>query len=389
MRKATHSTHITESFGAGQSAMKAINTVFSDSLPDFLFLFTTVGHDIGEVIRGIRSLGRDIPLCGCTGAGVITDSGCDEATHSVGLMGIAADNIRFAPFIFPDLSSDPEKIGENIAEVIASQGLSEEDRKLLFLFTDGLTVNADALFRGMNKALPYHVDIVGGTAGNDFQFDKTYQFCGDKVLNDAVSGVLIHGDFNYNIGVSHGSRPVGLYRKITGAEGNLILEIDNIPALDFLKSMMGKERVMDFGALNMFELGEPFGGQGYSEDILNRAIIGMDEERKAIRLAVELAEGTKIKITRRDMNLVLRKTREMAGDLTRSMVLPDDTAWFYFNCSGRGSYLFGTPEPDVDALRAELGPNREMIGFFTFGEFAPVGGQNHYHNYTGIFVGIE
>lgn len=388
MKKATHYTLITESFSAGQSAMKAINKDFEDNAPDFLFLFTTVAHDIGEVIAGVRSICGDIPLCGCTGAGVISDSGCDEATHSVGLMGISSDNIRFTPFIFPKLSSDPEKIGSNIAEIIDSEGLSKEDGKLLFLFTDGLTVNADALFRGLD-ALPYHVDIVGGTAGNDYRFDKTYQFCNEKVMDDAVTGVLIHGDFNYKIGVSHGSKPLGVYRTITKADGNMILEIDGTPALDFFKNFIGEERVLDFGALNMLELGEPFGGQGYSEDILNRAITGMDEERKAIRLAVELPEGTKIKITRRDMNLVLRKTREMAKTLAGSMSAPDDAAYFYFDCAGRGSYLFGEPEPDVDALRDELGSSRKMIGFFCFGEFAPVGGQNHYHNYTGIFVGIE
>lgn len=370
--------------------MEALGGKFQDRAPDFLFLFATVGHDIPEIIRGIRSTGNDIPLCGCTGSGVISDTGCDEATHSVGLMGIRSENLRFTPFIFPGLSSGPEKIGGKIARIIKSQGLSGNDRKLLFLFADGLTINADALFRGLNNALPYHVDMVGGTAGNDFQSDKTHQFFNEDVCNDAVAGVLLHGDFNYRIGVTHGSKPIGLFRTITRSEANMIYEIDNAPALDLLIDFIGKERVKDFGqTLNLFELGESFEGKGYSEDILNRAILGVDEEQRGIRLAVEIPEGTKVRITRRDMDLVVQKTREMAETLTRSMMSPDQAAYFYFNCSGRGSYLFGAPEPDVDALREGIGPNKAMIGFFTFGEFAPVREHNHFHNYTGILVGIE
>jgi small ligand-binding sensory domain FIST len=209
------------------------------------------------------------------------------------------------------------------------------------------------------------------------------------VLSDGVVGVLISGDFSYHLGVSHGSRPVGLFRTITKAEKNLVLEIDGQPAIDFLSGIIGGERVRDVGqVLNLFELGEQFPGRGYDEDIINRAIVGVDRERGAIRLPVELAPGTKVRITRRDPQLVLEKTEQMAQRLSAAMEEGEDVAFFYFNCSGRGSYLFGEPEPDVQALWRGLGRERSIIGFFTFGEFAPLAGRNYFHNYTGILVGM-
>lgn len=390
MRTAVCYSQITESYSAGKNAIQTVVAELDGRSPDFLFLFTSVGHDIPEVMRGIKTICPDIPLCGCSGSGIISHQGCDEATHSLALMAIVSIRLTFQPFIFPFLAKEPEKIGADLAAALQPALTKTAEKHLLFLFTDGLTINVDAFFRGLEGALENHLDIVGGTAGNDFQSQNTYQFCNDQVLSDAVAGVLVSGDFHYRLGVTHGSKPVGLFRTITKADKNLILQIDDLPAIDLLGAFIGEERVRDFGhILNLFELGEQFPGQGYDGDIINRAIIGIDRERGGIRLAVEIAEGTKVRITRRDMHLVLERTARMTRELLGALHHPEQAAYFYFNCSGRGSYLFGEPEPDVDALCRQLGKGHNMIGFFTFGEFAPVRGINYFHNYTGILVAIE
>lgn len=392
LQTAIYYSLVSDSMAAGENGAKSILEQLNNQAPDFIFIFTSVGHEIPELIKGIRAYLPDIPLCGCSGAGTITSDGCDEMTHSLSLMAIRTNRINFYPFMCADLSGKQEQSGSEIAAmlnpIIADEKASNS--QLLILFTEGLTVNVDALYRGLESNLSTHIDIVGGTAGNDFQGNKTYQFYNNTVLCDGASGVLLSGDFSYNVGVTHGSKPFGLFRTITRAEKNVIFEIDNMPALDLLKEFIGAERVEDFGqVLNLFELGEQFEGQGYDESILNRAITGIERDQGGIRLAVEIPEGTQVRITRRDMDLVLERTRQMTADLVNKMNNPDNAAYFYFNCSGRGSYLFGEPEPDVDALRDTLGQHRKMIGFFTFGEFAPVQRKNYFHNYTGVLVGLE
>jgi len=384
-------SHDTDSFAAGRDAMREILAKMAGTRPDLLLLFSSIGHDLPRVIEGIGTVvGRDIPLCGCTGSGIISAHGSDEATHSIVLLGLADTKLSITPFLFGGLRADPETIGGRIAARVRKAGIGKDDRALLLLFADGLTINADKLYSGLHRGLPSHIDVVGGTAGNDFQQNTTYQFCNGQVVNDGVCGVLLHGDFNYTIGVTHGSRPVGLSRTITRAEGNVICEIDNVPALDVLKDFIGVKRVQDVGqTLNLFEIGEEFPGQGYSEDILNRAIIGVDEGLRGLRLAVEIPEGTRVRITRRDRDLVLQRTREMTETMTRELRDWRNATYLYFNCSGRGSYLFGAPEPDVDVVREVLTPESRMIGFFTFGEFAPINNHNYFHNYTGVLVGIE
>ncbi|MEK7879716.1 MAG: FIST C-terminal domain-containing protein, partial [candidate division NC10 bacterium] len=57
----------------------------------------------------------------------------------------------------------------------------------------------------------------------------------------------------------------------------------------------------------------------------------------------------------------------------------------YFNCAGRGQGLFGVPDHDVSLIRQHLG-EFPLAGFFGNGEFAPIGGRNFFHNYTGVLV---
>lgn len=379
-----------ESFAAGKHAAQEACAGLGGEPPDCMMMFLTVGHDIAEVMRGVFSVTGEIPLVGSSGAGVITNMGCDEASHSVGLMAMKGEGVTFTPFLLTGLSNQSRSIGAQVAEQVEAAGPSADDTKLLVLLPDGITVDADGIYTGLGDELGYHIDVVGGTAGHDFQISETYQFCGKEVVSDGLSGVLIHGRFHYEIGVSHGSKPVGLFRTVTKAEGNYIYEIDGQSALTLLESFIGEERAKDFGqTLNMFELGESFADKDYSQDILNRAILGVDEERGGIRLAVAIPEGTKVRITHRDESLVLQRTREKAREVLGAMNDPEAASYLFFECSGRGSYLFGEPEPDVDALLEVTGREKPILGFYTFGELAPVAGRNYFHNYTAIFVGLE
>lgn len=383
-------TQNADSRRAGNVLGKKVRTGLDGRTPDILFLFLTVGHDIEVVIGGVADALGDAPVVGCSGAGIIAGRNADEATHSSTLLGIAADGIRFAPFLREGLRADPGGAGRDIGRRVAASGVAPESPHFVVLLPDGLTVNADPLLAGIREALGYRVDCVGGAAGNDYLFSETFQFAEGRVARDAVAGVVVSGDLRYGIGVSHGSEPVGLFRTVTRARRNVLFEIDGKPAADLLRMFLGAERMGDLGqVINLFELGQAFEGRGYSGDILNRAIVGIDEAAGSLTLGAEVPEGSRIRLTRRDPDRVLAGTRETARRVVSELRDPDAAVYLYFDCSGRGAYLFGESGPEARTLSDALGPGREAAGFFGFGEIAPVADRNYYHNYTGVLLGFE
>ena len=157
-----------------------------------------------------------------------------------------------------------------------------------------------------------------------------------------------------------------------------------------LRHFVGEERFLDFSQVNnLIGLGQSFEGKSYSENIIIRAVTGIDQEQGSIQIGSQMPVGTRIRLTHRDKLKVRKGTQAIAQQLLEAMHSPEEAVYFYFNCDGRGSYLFGEPDPDVNSLLEILGNNKEVIGFFSFGEIAPVAEENYFHNYTGVLVGIE
>jgi small ligand-binding sensory domain FIST len=81
---------------------------------------------------------------------------------------------------------------------------------------------------------------------------------------------------------------------------------------------------------------------------------------------------------RDDLDAMLGRVRAGLGDCRPAFGV-------YVNCAGRGRGLYGVPDHDVALIRDRLG-QWPLIGFFGNGEFAPVGGANFFHTYTGVLV---
>src|SRR5665647_703317 len=69
--------------------------------------------------------------------------------------------------------------------------------------------------------------------------------------------------------------------------------------------------------------------------------------------------------------------RTALGDRKPSAVLQ-------FDCAARGKTLFGpeVKEMGIDAIQDVLGKDIPWVGFYTYGELAPIGGKNYAHTAT-------
>src|SRR5262249_24800754 len=119
------------------------------------------------------------------------------------------------------------------------------DTRALLVFADGLSFNFDRFTAGLASevALDGKLPMVGGTAADHFEQERTYQYCDDEVISDGVSWALLSGPVPVAPAVRHGCVPIGVERTVTRAEGNVIHEIDGKPALDVLKEYLPEEEV--------------------------------------------------------------------------------------------------------------------------------------------------
>ncbi|AFY57278.1 hypothetical protein Riv7116_4867 [Rivularia sp. PCC 7116] len=379
-----------DSFTSGEVAAKQVVEKIGKK-PDFLLLFASIGHDISLILKGIKSIIADVPICGCTSFGNITHLGHDESSHSIALMGLQSNVINSHPFIFDELEESSQKVGREIASKLNNLKLSESTKQLLFLFPDAKTLNSTSLFQSIEDHYQHKLEIVGGGAANDYLVPHTLQFCNQSITKHGVSGFLMSGDFDYSIGISHGSKAFGKYRCITRACGNTIYEIDEQPALEVVTSLLGLKNLTDISRVqNILGLGGHSKDKGYFQDTFIRAIVSYSETENTIQVSSEMPEGLVFRFTRRNINQVLSTTQYMVDNLLASMKEPENASYFYFNCDGRGSLLFGEEtETDIDVLFNIFGKNSGFMGFFAFTEIAPFNGQNICHAYTGVLVGIE
>jgi small ligand-binding sensory domain FIST len=120
-------------------------------------------------------------------------------------------------------------------------------------------------------------------------------------------------------------------------------------------------------------------------DFLIRNLVNMNPKDGSVTIDEKVDVGQTIQFNRRTADaahLDLEQTTEAVRDKLNRR---EPQFGLYFNCLGRGFGLYGRPDHDVDLIRRDLG-DFPMVGFFGNAEFAPVGGRNFVHSYTGGLV---
>ena len=135
--------------------------------PDFVFMFATVGYDQRSVLQAVREATGGAPLCGCSGEGTIGGNYADESNHSVVVMAISSDELRWRNGLATGLSTDSRAGGQQVAQSLSSD--VSADTVGLFVFPDGTTVNFDEFFAGLEGDLSSDrfLPIWGGGTGDN------------------------------------------------------------------------------------------------------------------------------------------------------------------------------------------------------------------------------
>ncbi len=391
------SSHESDSFTAGATASRIAREGLKDATPSFGFVFASTKFDQQEMLRGVYSIAPDVTFIGCSSAGEITNSGPLKDPSVVVMMVAGGDALSFAPGIGTNIKAGEFNAGAALANSILARA-GEAPLTGCIMFSDGLAGNGAEIVRGALSVLGDDFPLVGGSAGDDFEFKKTYQYWNGKPHTGDTVGVGLSGDFVFGVGVKHGWGVLGRPAKVTKSENSVVYEIDGKPAFEHYEKYFGAQRAKQLreGNLAQFAVLYPLGIKSKeTDDYLLRAPFSVDANG-AITCTSEIPEGSEVRIMMGTRKSAIDMARTAAKQALAALGDKKPKAIFIFNCIARRRLLGDDGGLEIAAIQDVLGKDVPLVGLYTYGEQAPLDGivrhmercNNVFHNETVVIYAI-
>lgn len=364
-----------DSFLAGATACQdAVGRLGGQKLAAVI-VFASSKYDQQEVVRGVRSVSKEAVLIGSSTAGEITTEGPLQK-NSVAVMAIASEAMKFFAASGGPISGGSEAAGKMVATKVKELA-GGEALKAFIMLPDALSGNGSEIVRGVLDVMGEHFLVVGGASGDDFQFKKTYQYLNDTAQSDSIVGMGLGGEFKIGIGVKHGWIPLGTSMKVTKSSGNVIHEVDGKPAISIYEEYFGEQEAAALKTETLAKLAitYPLGLQvAGSDELLIRDPLMVDE-KGSITCAADVPEGSEVRLMVGSTTDAIKAATEAAKMAMEQLEGTPPKAIIIFNCIAR-SRLFGERGgEEISAIQEVIGRDVPLIGFYTYGEQAPINGE--------------
>ena len=341
-------------------------------------------------------------------------------------IGIASNNVEYfdepaLAVMLLDLPADQYRVFSGVAPL----GMAFEAHTAL-VHADGSTAELGELLHDMASRTDtgYLFGGISSSRGASVQFalagDGNMRGQGHArgVFSGGLSGVAFGPDVALVSRVTQGCKPVSVTRVVTDAQDNVVISLDDGPALDALLedlqvSLQRPQEALQAVRATLVGLAQPPTGSdsaavrktgNFGSDVLVRHILGLDPTRRAIALSETVQVGGQLAFCQRnvhaaraDLTRICAEIREelepiealepaTAGhpSAAQSASLPGSrqiAGAVYVSCTGRGGPHFGGPSAEMQVLRRALG-DVPLVGFFAGGEIA----HHHLYAYTGVLT---
>ncbi|MCK4864910.1 MAG: FIST C-terminal domain-containing protein [Gammaproteobacteria bacterium] len=259
-------------------------------------------------------------------------------------------------------------VDDNI-EVASQQLISklpQDDLKHVFLLSDGLNINGSAIIRGINS-LTNRVPVTGGLAGDGDRFQETWVVANGPAKQLSMVAVGFYGDdFLVSSGCFAGWTEFGGERLITKSSGNVLYELDNMPALDFYKKNLGT--YADDLATSVLRFPLSIKYRENDPEII-RTALSVSEEDKSLTFAGEVPEGYTARLMKPKVDILIDGAKMAAEEINQ--LTDSQGLGLVVSCTGRKVVMNELVEEELEIIEDVLGNNVQLIGFYSYGELAP------------------
>jgi small ligand-binding sensory domain FIST len=344
------------------------------------FATTAYGGAYPLIVRTVAERASTANVAGCSAAGVI--AGEYEIESGAALAVMVMGGVSARRIFIPSLRGR----GRGVAAEIATAVADTRDPALLCLFADTYNFDND-LFEALDARLPPGVAVVGGGASEDGSIGETFQFCGDVVSSNAVSGMVLCGNLSVAVGAASACVPVGQCYRVTAAKDNVLIELDGRPAFEVFSEAIGplSDNMRRAMARVFVAIPHDPAATAISPGCYHvRNIVGASPEHGMLAIAHTPRIGDLIGFALRDSEGARSDLKRVLGELS-GRVQGQASMGLYFNCVARGQGLYDIPGHDTAYIRNSFG-NTALAGFFSGFEVGPMRRGHGALQYSGVLA---
>jgi hypothetical protein len=326
-------------------------------LPTLGIVFSSPAVGIEDLASTCCSLGY--PVFGCSTDGEIAniDPASPVLQQSVVCCLLDIPPQAFAIEVFEKKNDSSFILGQKIGH----WGKQQFEQPAFVVGVGGLTMDGEAIVRGMQSMLPKGTRIIGGTAGDDGAFERTTVFS-EKTVTDSGVVVLAFDTAQVRLEgfTTSGWTGVGTEMTVTSSEGNLVRSINGRPAVDMLVDYLRipKEELISIAVRFPLIVYRPDGSE------VLRAALSADLANGSLIFAGSVPQGSKVRFSSsfgyETIELAVTELREYHAKV------PEADLVLLFSCTAR-HYAAGSMIKDEISAVSDLW-GVPILGFFTYGE---------------------
>jgi small ligand-binding sensory domain FIST len=376
-----------------EAACEATRAAEADGPCDFAMLFTTTRHDAAALTEAVRRvIGDRARIVGGGAAGIITNDRFGYAGDQIGIACFWLDGASVDIFSEGGLHEGEFENGRRLGRKLAAFGVTDASQVMLLYDAVYRTPSemrllmATPLLAGIEAELTFLPDINGVGMMGDFSCGSSKQWVGSAVTECHSLAMTFGGGLRVDSVIMHGCRPSTRYYTVTGAAGQVILEINGEPALDFVHGLLGRAiapEAFPFFLLFGVNRGDKWGDFD-ENNYASRLCLGVDPARRGIVMfEPDMVEGTEFQIMHRSIELDYMKPR-IDGLFERTADRRPVFA-FYINCAGRAAGYGGMDMEDAVAVQNTVGRRVPVLGVYSGVEIASINGRPRGLDWTGVF----
>jgi len=370
--------------------------------PDLILAFCSGRNGPEAFFHGIRqAAGADVPVVGGSAIGVISNDFLSYRDPVAAVAALESDLITFRLASAGEVDRDERDAGRKMAGGITR---APEDR-LLLLFYDSIKVPPDngsppimnsstPLIAGIGEVLGDAVPVVGAGLMGDYDFNRTFQFCGSSAASQSLVGLMLGGDFSVYHRITHGCTPLdGVCHRVTKVSGPLLYEIDGRPVVEMINGLFDSEEWQEVQPLDFLTIGVHCGEryEAYRENrYVNRLILGVIPDRSGvIMFESDLTCGDEIQFMVRDAGRMVESARDnsrlLVDTIDRDGKVP--LLALYIDCAGRAKDYSNTSVEEAGEVQKVLSARDiPLFGFYSGVELAPLRGRTRGLDWTGVLT---